>query len=149
MEISKNDQGQTVIRLSEEEWSEYGEQAGYLKKEAMSPMRGTIDGFSDKDEEKIINYVETLKSELDGTLTKLAESCQALVRRNIPYFEKIGVLASDGKPVETKDVVIDSESDMWAKYPNLKALHDSDEMIPPFDKATGSDYSIMGGKIVR
>lgn len=137
MEIRKNENGQTILTLSDEEWLDYGREAGFFKedmqREAMTPVKGSIDGFSEEQEKSITDYLDNLKAEVDENIKKLSSSCQALLRGNVPYFEKIGVLADNQTDLEETES--EDDVDMWAKYPHLKQQQDDKGLLPPFDKA--------------
>ena len=124
METFQNEHGQTLIRLTQEEWANYGAQAGFTQ-EKIEKQASVSQGAMQKIAE-IKNDIEFHQKEINEKLQKrdaiIGEQTEASTE------EEVVEASNDPQPLANefnKD-----------NYPNLLAQEEQDGLIGPFTKTS-------------
>jgi len=107
MQISTNDQGQTLIYLDKEEWEDYGRRAGYI---------GEVKTASTEvEKESVIKALQELRDVVSQQLDQLLMNKESAT---------------------TQQVTIKEAGFNRENFPSLVDLQEKDGLIAPFDKTS-------------
>ena len=120
MEYEVNEEGQTLIYLSKEEWSEYGRQAGYMPE--MTKEASNEEVAEEVSEEVTI---ASLQSQIQEMKNKMAS-----LEKSNPVKESS---KSENGGIGSNSILIRENSNFNEEnYPNLIAEQQQDGLIGPF-----------------
>jgi hypothetical protein len=125
MHISQNEQGQTLVQLSKEEWEDYGNQAGYSTTDAsVKQASATQASANNSDLTKIASLHEDIKFHQKEIQTKMAQVAQILEGQEVDVEE----VEETSNEAETKGSLEFNEDN----YPNLVKQQEQEGLIGAF-----------------
>ena len=125
MEISTNENGQTLVHLNKDEWENYGQSAGFMDVEKTASVETPINQIALK---KIASIREDINIYQNAIATKVAELDEAIAELQTEEVEVVEASTED----EVKESVDFNENN----YPNLLAQEEQDGLIGPFTKTS-------------
>jgi hypothetical protein len=123
MEVHTNEDGQMLIYLNEEEWRDYGRQAGFtaeIVKEASAETEEVVE--TENSEEVTIASLQAEIKEMKDKMASL-ENTEAVKESSVDPHGGIG----------SNSVIIREDNNFTEEnYPNLVAEQEQDGLIGPF-----------------
>mgnify|MGYP000161398695 CR=1 FL=1 len=128
MNVETNDQGQTLVYLTEEEWADYGRQAGYMPeiiKEASTEETSVDNTSSTEDVNEKLSSLAKQVADLTKQLAGQEETSK--VKESSSTNEVSGI-----NPINSPLLIKEDSAFNEENYPNLVAAQDQEGLIGPF-----------------